>query len=110
VRLIEPVPYPELVWLMEKCHLILTDSGGIQEEAPSIGKPVLVMREVTERTEGIAAGTAKLVGTSRRKIVAETRRLLTRSAEYEKMARATNPYGDGRSAARILRILAGTRL
>jgi len=110
VHLIEPVPYPELVWLMGKSHLILTDSGGIQEEAPSIGKPVLVMREVTERTEGIAAGTAKLVGTSRKKIVAETRRLFASSVEYERMARAANPYGDGRSAERILKRLAGTRL
>jgi UDP-N-acetylglucosamine 2-epimerase (non-hydrolysing) len=109
VHLIEPMPYPELVWLMERSYLILTDSGGIQEEAPSIGKPVLVMREVTERTEGIAAGTAKLVGTSREKIVAETRRLFTRSDEYEKMARAVNPYGDGRSSARILKILAGVK-
>ncbi len=109
VHLIEPVPYPELVWLMENSHFILTDSGGIQEEAPSIGKPVLVMRQVTERTEGIAAGTAKLVGTSRKRIVAEMHRLLTDDAEYEKMARAVNPFGDGRSAARILKVLAGVQ-
>jgi UDP-N-acetylglucosamine 2-epimerase (non-hydrolysing) len=102
IHLIEPLSYPYLVWLMEKSYLILTDSGGIQEEAPSLGKPVLVMREVTERIEGIHAGTCKLVGTDRKKIVQETARLLTYQDEYERMARAVNPYGDGKSSERII--------
>lgn len=102
IHLIEPLSYPYLVWLMEKSYFILTDSGGIQEEAPSLGKPVLVMREVTERIEGIHAGTCKLVGTDRKKIVEETMRLLTSQEEYEKVAKAVNPYGDGKSSDRIL--------
>ena len=84
---------------------MLTDSGGIQEEAPSLGKPVLVLRDMTERSEGIEAGTARLVGTSRRRIVAETERLLRDPAAYDAMARAHNPYGDGRASARIVRVL-----
>ena len=97
IHLIEPLNYPELIWLMEKSTLVLTDSGGIQEEAPSLGKPVLVMREVTERTEGIDAGTAKLVGTDRAVIVNEATRLLRDKAAYDAMAKAVNPYGDGTS-------------
>ena len=104
VHLIEPLPYPYMVWLMRRAYVILTDSGGIQEEAPSLGKPVLVMREVTERVEGIEAGTARLVGTDRERIIRETEKLLTDEEEYLKMARAVNPYGDGKSSERILRI------
>ena len=107
IHLIEPLGYPYLVWLMRKSYLILTDSGGIQEEAPSLGKPVLVMRDVTERIEGIEAGTCKLVGTSRKKIVDETLRLLTDFGEYERMAKSVNPYGDGKSSDGILRIIKG---
>ncbi len=105
VHLIEPLEYPYLIWLMEKAYLILTDSGGIQEEAPSLGKPVLVMREVTERTEGIEAGTARLVGTNREKIFLETAKLLEDREEYEKMAKAVNPYGDGKASQRIVSIV-----
>ena len=105
IHLIDPLAYSYLVWLMKKSYLILTDSGGIQEEAPSIGKPVLVIREVTERIEGIEAGTCKLVGTSRENIVTEINRLLTDSFEYERMAKAGNPYGDGKSSDRILSII-----
>ncbi len=105
IHLIDPLDYPHLVWLMRKSYLILTDSGGIQEEAPSLGKPVLVLRDVTERTEGIEAGACRLVGTRKEKIVNETFRLLTDFSEYEKMAKAVNPYGDGRSSEKILKIL-----
>jgi len=107
IHLIHPLDYPHLVWLMKKSYLILTDSGGIQEEAPSLGKPVLVMREVTERIEGVEAGTCKVIGTSREKIVEETLRLLTDDEEYSRMARAINPYGDGKSSDRILNIIKG---
>ena len=105
IHLINPLDYPHLVWLMKISYLVLTDSGGIQEEAPSLGKPVLVMREVTERVEGIEAGTCKLVGTKRGKIIEETARLLTDSSEYERMAKSVNPYGDGKSSDRILNTL-----
>lgn len=102
IRLIEPQPYSEFVALMAGCRLVLTDSGGVQEEAPSLGKPVLVMRDTTERPEGVAAGTAKLVGADANKIVAEATKLLTDEAAYRSMAEAVNPYGDGRAAQRIL--------
>lgn len=102
VHLISPLSYRPFVRLMDRCRLILTDSGGIQEEAPSLGKPVLVMREVTERPEGVEAGTVRLVGTQADRIVAEAGRLLTDSAAYEAMHRAHNPYGDGRATQRIL--------
>lgn len=105
IMLIPPVEYHELVYLMQKSYLILTDSGGIQEEAPAFGKPVLVMREETERPEGITAGVAKLVGTDTRKIMKETTRLLRDVKHYRKMSKAVNPYGDGKSAARIASIL-----
>ena len=101
VHLIEPLDYPSFIWLMHRSYLILTDSGGVQEEAPSLGKPVLVMREVTERTEGIAAGTARLVGTDPRSIVTTASLLLDSAEEYDRMARAANPYGDGRACERI---------
>lgn len=106
VHLIEPVDYPRLVYLLARAHFVLTDSGGIQEEAPSLGKPVLVMREVTERPEGIDAGCAELVGTDEQRIVFAATRLLTEPAAYQRMAHAKNPYGDGRASARIADILA----
>ena len=107
IHLIEPLSYPYLIWLMSKSYLILTDSGGIQEEAPSLGKPILVMREVTERVEGIETGTAKLVGTNKDKIVKETMKLLESEQEYKKMADAVNPYGDGKASKRIIEIIEG---
>ncbi len=106
VYLLPPLSYATLVFLLRHCRLVLTDSGGIQEEAPSLGKPVLVMRETTEREEGIEAGTARLVGTSEDRIVSEVRRLLTEKSAYAAMSRAVNPYGDGQAAERILETLA----
>jgi UDP-N-acetylglucosamine 2-epimerase (non-hydrolysing) len=105
IRLIEPVDYLPFVYLMKRAYLIITDSGGVQEEAPSLGKPVLVMRERTERPEAISAGTARLVGTTREKIFAETVRLLTDANAYRTMSRAHNPYGDGRASERIIDVL-----
>ena len=107
VHLIEPLEYLPFVRLMERAHVILTDSGGIQEEAPALGKPVLVMRDVTERPEAVAAGTAKLVGTDADVIVSATERLLHSAAAYRKMARARNPFGDGHAARRIVTATAG---
>ncbi|UAK21077.1 UDP-N-acetylglucosamine 2-epimerase (non-hydrolyzing) [Kluyvera sp. CRP] len=105
VILIEPQDYLPFVWLMNHAWLILTDSGGIQEEAPSLGKPVLVMRETTERPEAIDAGTVRLVGTDSQRIVDEVTRLLRDDEEYQRMSRAHNPYGDGRACERILAAL-----
>lgn len=105
VFLIEPQNYPEFVWLMNKSYFILTDSGGVQEEAPSLGKPVLVMRQVTERTEGILAGTAKLIGTEFNSIISNVRLLLDDQEEYLRMSQAVNPYGDGKSSIRIVEII-----
>mgnify|MGYP000851113539 FL=1 len=102
VHLIAPVDYIDFVWLMRRAYLILTDSGGVQEEAPSLGKPVLVLRDVTERPEAIAAGTVCLVGTSRERIVTEASRLLDDSAIYAGFCRSANPYGDGRACSRIV--------
>jgi UDP-N-acetylglucosamine 2-epimerase (non-hydrolysing) len=102
IHIIEPLDYPHLIWLMNQCFLVITDSGGIQEEAPSLGKPVLVIRDVTERMEGIEAGTAKLVGTSTSTIYDEARRLLSDTNEYERMSKAHNPYGDGLASRRIV--------
>lgn len=102
IHLIKPLDYEYLIWLMNKSYIVLTDSGGIQEEAPSLGKPVLVMREVTERTEGVESGTALLVGTDTNKIVSETVKLLNDSKHYEDMAQAVNPYGDGKTSQRII--------
>ncbi len=107
VHLIEPLDYEPFVHLMKRACLILTDSGGIQEEAPSLGKPVLVLRNVTERPEGIAAGTLRLVGTDTEHIVEQTGRLLTDPNAYAAMAQASNPYGDGHAAERIVTILEG---
>lgn len=105
VFLIEPQEYLPFLWLMKRASIILTDSGGIQEEAPSLGKPVLVMREVTERPEAVTAGTVRLVGTDVDRIVGEVTRLLCEPAEYERMSRAHNPYGDGQAAARIVQTI-----
>lgn len=105
IHLISPLDYPSLVWLMNKVYLVLTDSGGIQEEAPTLGKPVLVMRDVTERQEGVEAGTAMLVGTDGEVIYRETQRLLDDDDAFHKMANAVNPYGDGTTAKQIADIL-----
>ena len=105
VAMIDPLDYPNFVRLLSLCHFVMTDSGGVQEEAPALAKPVLVMRETTERPEGVAAGTAKLVGNDEEVIVTEASRLLDDSASYEAMARAHNPFGDGKSSERIARII-----
>lgn len=105
IFLIAPLDYPHLIWLMDKSLFVITDSGGIQEEAPSLGKPVLVIRDVTEREEGIEAGTAILVGTNKDKIIAESTRLFENHTHYEKMAKAVNPYGDGSSSQQIVSVL-----
>jgi UDP-N-acetylglucosamine 2-epimerase (non-hydrolysing) len=105
VALIEPLDYPHFARLLALCEIMLTDSGGVQEEAPALGKPVLVMRETTERPEGVEAGTARLVGTCAETIVTELSTLLDDKAAYEAMARAHNPFGDGQAARRIVEIL-----
>jgi UDP-N-acetylglucosamine 2-epimerase (non-hydrolysing) len=104
IHLIEPLAYLPFVALMERAALILTDSGGVQEEAPSLGKPVLVLRETTERPEAVVAGTVKLVGTDKAKIVQEATELLSNAASREVMARIMNPYGDGKAAPRITEV------
>jgi len=104
-HLIAPMEYRPFVQLMNKSYLILTDSGGVQEEAPSLGKPVLVLRTTTERPEAIDAGTAKLVGTSASRIIGEAQKLLTDKREYDSMATKANPYGDGKAAGKIVDIL-----
>ncbi len=105
VHLIEPVDYLPFVYLMNRSSIIVTDSGGVQEEAPSLGKPVLVMRDVTERPEAVQAGTVKLVGTNRDKIVEEIRCLLDEDGAYRKMSLAHNPYGDGKASEKIVNVL-----
>lgn len=105
VHLLKPLDYPYLIWLMSKSYLILTDSGGIQEEGPALGKPVLVVREVTERMEGVEGGTAKLLGTDKNTIVSAIRQLLLDKEEYQKMAQAVNPYGNGQTSRLITEIL-----
>ncbi|MBI2956779.1 MAG: UDP-N-acetylglucosamine 2-epimerase (non-hydrolyzing) [Acidobacteria bacterium] len=105
ISLLEPLPYEPFVHLMQRSTLILTDSGGVQEEAPSLGVPVLVMRDVTERPEGVAAGAARLVGTDPEKIVAAATELLDNPGAYQRMAQVANPYGDGRASERILAAL-----
>jgi len=105
IHLIEPLDYFSFVWLMNQSYLILTDSGGLQEEAPTLGKPVLVMRKKTERQEGIEAGTAKLVGTDSEKIFLETMKLMDDEKLYQAIAKTVNPYGDGRASERIYEIL-----
>jgi len=103
-HLIEPLDYEPFANLMNRCYLVLTDSGGLQEEAPSLGKPVLVLRDTTERPEAVQAGTVKLTGTNRQRIYQAAYTLLSDPAAYEKMARAINPYGDGRAARRIAKV------
>ncbi len=105
IHLIEPLDYLPFVYLMDRSHILLTDSGGIQEEAPSLGKPVLVMRNTTERPEAVTAGTVRLVGTDQETIVTETHRLLNDPTEYKRMSHAHNPYGDGQAANRIVNFL-----
>lgn len=105
VAMIEPLDYPNFVALLNSCTLMLTDSGGVQEEAPALGKPVLVMRDTTERPEGVEAGTAKLVGTDKDVIIKETNKLLDDNRYYDSMAKAHNPFGDGRASQRIAAII-----
>ncbi len=105
IHLLRPLSYEETFWVMNKCYMILTDSGGIQEEAPSFKKPVLVLRKVTERPEGIQAGVAKLVGDNIQTIVRETNRILKSRSHYLRMCARRNPYGDGHSSERIVDIL-----
>lgn len=105
IFLIEPQQYLPFIYLMDKANIILTDSGGIQEEAPSLGKPVLVMRNTTERPEAVNAGTVKLVGTDTQTIVTSLETLLNESEEYQKMSFAHNPYGDGKACISILNTL-----
>ncbi len=105
IILIPPLAYAELIWMINKSYIVLTDSGGIQEEAPSLGKPVLVMREVTERMEGVTAGTAVLVGSDKQKIVGETAKLLNDFAYYSEISTASNPYGDGTACEQIKNII-----
>lgn len=102
IHLIDPLDYPSFVWMMKQAYLIITDSGGVQEEAPTLGKPVLVMRETTERPEAVAAGTVKLVGTDAEMIARETFELLNNPIAYEAMSKAYNPYGDGKANDRII--------
>jgi UDP-N-acetylglucosamine 2-epimerase (non-hydrolysing) len=105
IHLLAPLDYPYLIWLMNEAYIIVTDSGGIQEEGPSLGKPVLVLREVTERMEGVEAGTAKLLGSNQALIVKEVSTLLNDSSAYQEMAKAINPYGDGQTSKKIVEIL-----
>ncbi|MEB3224442.1 MAG: UDP-N-acetylglucosamine 2-epimerase (non-hydrolyzing) [Synechococcus sp.] len=105
IFLTEPLDYPQLVGAMQRCYLLLTDSGGLQEEAPSLGKPVLVLRETTERPEAVTAGTAKLIGTAQEDIFRVTQTLLTDPVTYDQMANAVNPFGDGTSSAQIFQIV-----
>jgi UDP-N-acetylglucosamine 2-epimerase (non-hydrolysing) len=105
VHLIAPLDYEPFVYLLKHSHIVLTDSGGIQEEAPSLGKPVLVMRDVTERPEAVAAGTVRLVGADRARIVMNVAELLENEVSYAAMSRSHNPYGDGKACARIVSVL-----
>ena len=105
IHLIDPLDYEPFVYLLKHCYLVLTDSGGIQEEAPSLGKPVLVMRDVTERPEAVEVGTVRLVGANRERIVAGVSELIENEASYKKMSHAHNPYGDGKACARIIDVL-----
>jgi len=107
IKLIPPQPYSEFVMLMNHSDIVLTDSGGVQEEAPSLGKPVLVMRDTTERPEGVSAGTVKLVGANADSIISSVENLITDRLAYEKMAQAKNPYGDGQAAVRIATAVSG---
>lgn len=108
ISLIEPVSYRDFVWLMDRCYFVISDSGGVQEEAPSLGKPVLVTREKTERPEGVAAGTCELVGTSPAHIASSALQLLNNPSEYARRSRLANPYGDGNASERICKHLEET--
>ncbi len=110
VHLIEPLQYEQFIYLMDKAYFIITDSGGVQEEAPSLGKPVLVMRDTTERPEAVEAETVKLVGTHTQTIIKEAQALLDEESEYEKMSKAHNPYGDGKACERIIKFIKGVEL
>jgi UDP-N-acetylglucosamine 2-epimerase (non-hydrolysing) len=105
IHLIDPMDYLSFIKLMDACYLILTDSGGIQEEAPSLGKPVLVMRDTTERPEAVEAGPVKLVGSDKQKIVSAVSDLLNNEVKYKEMSRAHNPYGDGQASERICKVI-----
>lgn len=107
VHLLEPLQYESFIYMMNKAYFIITDSGGVQEEAPSLGKPVLVMRDTTERPEAVEAGTVKLVGTNKDTIIKEAQKLLDEKQEYEKMSKAHNPYGDGKACERIVEFIKG---
>jgi len=109
VRLIEPLQYETFLYLMSKSYFIITDSGGVQEEAPSLGKPVLVMRDTTERPEALEAGTVKLVGTNSEMIIKEAQILLDNDSEYEQMSKAHNPYGDGKACEKIVKFIKGNK-
>jgi UDP-N-acetylglucosamine 2-epimerase (non-hydrolysing) len=108
VHLIAPLQYEAFLYLMSKSYFIITDSGGVQEEAPSLGKPVLVMRDTTERPEALDAGTVKLVGTNSGMIIKEAQMLLDDKLEYEKMSKAHNPYGDGKACEKIVKFIKET--
>ena len=110
IKLISPLSYPAFVWLMGKSYLIITDSGGVQEEAPSLGKPVLVMRDTTERPEAVEAGTVFLVGTDQHKIVAQANHLLHNAEAYSEMSTLHNPYGDGTSCQKIVEFISKIKL
>src|SRR5690606_33881976 len=105
IHLIDPLSYPSCVWLMNQSYLIITDSGGVQEEAPSLGKHVLVMRDTTERPEAVDAGTVILVGTDKSKIVSEAQDLLKNTDRYQTMSALHNPYGDGKACERIVEFI-----
>jgi len=109
VYLIDPLQYESFIYLMNKSHFIITDSGGVQEEAPSLGKPVLVMRDTTERPEALEAGTVKLVGTNSQKIIQEAQKLLDDNKEYEKMSKSHNPYGNGQACEKIVKFIKGIK-
>lgn len=105
IKLIAPLDYPDLIWMMSQSYIIVTDSGGIQEEAPSLGKPVVILREITERMEGVEAGTAVLVGSNKNKIINEVGKLLLDKSYYLKISKAVNPYGDGNTSNKIKEII-----
>lgn len=105
IHLVKPLDYPDMIYIMDRCKLILTDSGGLQEEGPALGKPVLVLRDTTERPEGIEAGVAKLIGTSKEEIIDNFNSLIQDKKLYESMSKAINPYGDGKTSDNILKIL-----
>ena len=105
IHLLKPLDYETFVYLLRKCYFVLSDSGGVQEEAPAFNKPILVMREVTERQEGVEANVAKLIGMKADNIVKEAKKLLDSKAAYAKMSKAANPYGDGKASRRIVKAI-----